>query len=272
MPVRWSVFDGYGLPSGLPSWDGAKAWTAEDDALLGAERAVVARRRDEFSASIQDIGGDPTIRDWTAFRVLRRDREEDWSDWLANLLEDSVTGQFACALLGAAAADVPSAFAGPRVQREVACPPYRADLLVQWRDASYSHFEIKVGDPDLGKTLTTAKVLESQLRGLKRRHDVLLVLPSQVDAWEVECRNESQAGSRILLRTWLDVARALRSSLPAKAGEPLEWRVWARAFGGAVEQELLGVGAGADADRWAAGLTFQGLATAAKLFGVSGDE
>ena len=73
MPVRWSVFDGYGLPSGLPSWDGAKAWTAEVDALLGAERAVVARRRDEFSASIQDMGGDRTIRDGTGFRWFRGD-------------------------------------------------------------------------------------------------------------------------------------------------------------------------------------------------------
>ena len=41
---------------------------------------------------LADLGGEPVCQDWSRFRPLRLSREEDWSDWLAHLIETSSTG------------------------------------------------------------------------------------------------------------------------------------------------------------------------------------
>src|SRR6476646_7374272 len=98
MSVRWSVFEAFRRPAEQRSWSGAAAWTSAIEARVGIHRDALARLRRSWDNSLVDLGGDPSARDWTSFRPLRRDREEDWSDWLAQLIEDSRTGRFALAL------------------------------------------------------------------------------------------------------------------------------------------------------------------------------
>ena len=153
----------------------------------------------------------PTSRDWTSFLLLRRGREEDWSDWLAQLLEDSSTGRFAYALLGATEAKPVSSYVGPFVHREVLCEGFRADLVIEWADASYTHIEVKVGDPNLGKTQPTAEKIALRFaHHLRCRSDHVLLLPTQLDAWSGQ-PPVSRGGVHPL--TWIDVALALRRPL-----------------------------------------------------------
>jgi hypothetical protein len=273
MPKDWSTFDGFRRPLEQRSWAGVVAWTSMIEAQLGADRSALAEQRDSSDQLLHDLDGDPSARDWTLFLPLRREREEDWSDWLAQLIADSTTGLFAWALLGAIEVQRIDSYIGPVVHREVLCEGYRADLVIEWIDASYTHIEVKVGDQDLGKTFGTAQNTAKRFgRDRTCRSDAVLLLPSQRDAWDLECNRQPELGERVSRLTWLDVARALRSALPHGAGESIHWRVWAHVFCGAVEQDLLGMRSGRKAREWARSLTFQGLDTAAKLFTPNGDD
>ena len=100
----WSVFDAFTRPNESWSWAAVDEWTAAFDRQLDATRARVARLRKASDKVLSDLGGDPTRTDWTTFRPLRREREEDWSDWLAQFIEDSEHGWFSWSLLGAGGA------------------------------------------------------------------------------------------------------------------------------------------------------------------------
>lgn len=249
------------------------AWTSAVEAQLGADRSALEQQRSSSDQLLHDLDGDPSARDWTSFRTLRREREEDWSDWLAQLIEDAKTGRFASFLLGSIEhRSAPSDYLAAEVHREVPHEGYRADLVIEWTDDSYTHIEVKVGDPDLGKTLGTAEQMEKRFGSDRRRSDVVLLLPGQRGAWEAECRTQPQMEDRVKALDWSGVARALRGALPKGAGESTHWRVWAHAFCGAVEQDLLGMRSGREPGDWARSLTFQGLATAARLFTPNGDD
>lgn len=97
----WSAFDGFRRPPEQRSWAGVIAWTSAIEEQLGAVRSEPAQKRGSSDQLQHELGGDPSARDWTSFRMLRREREEDWSDWLAQLIEDSKTGCFASFLLAA---------------------------------------------------------------------------------------------------------------------------------------------------------------------------
>ena len=272
MSPDWSAFDGFTRPLRPRSWEGVIAWTITIEAQLGAERSAVARWRASSDQLLDDLDGDPSARDWTSFLALRRDREEDWSDWLAQLIEDSTTGRFAWVLLGALEHRGVDSYIGPVVHREVLYKGYRADLVIEWNDATYTHVEVKVGDPHLSKTLGTADRMSERFRHDRtRRSDIVLLLPSQEDAWAAECKHQPRMRDVVSSLTWDRVAYALRRALPQGVGESIHWRVWAHAFCGAIEQDLLGMRSGRDAGAWAHTLTFQGLKTAAKVLGRNGD-
>lgn len=151
LQVNWAVFDGFRRPvekSSL-SWAAADAWKAAIDLQFAPKRELVKGLRDHWDDVLREFGGDPHARDWARFRALRRHREEDWSDWLAQLIEDSVTGWFAWRLFGALEERSSADYISPDVQREVSREGFRADLVVLWRDATYTHVEVKVGDEGL---------------------------------------------------------------------------------------------------------------------------
>src|SRR5688572_7128514 len=87
MPARWDIFDNFRAPTHRRSvtWNASREWASAIETQLGVERPLLERARAHWDALLADLGGDPSATDWTTFRMLRREREEDWSDWLAQL-------------------------------------------------------------------------------------------------------------------------------------------------------------------------------------------
>lgn len=224
-------------------WDGADPptnWEATRT-LIGARREFAKSRVARFGPLLArwddllaDIGGDPSRADWAAFRPLRLHREEDWSDWLAHLLESSSTGGLAACLFDR----TPAEAIRPAVVRELPIEHRRLDIRITWAAGDMTHVEVKVGDLALEKTFETAE-LHRESEGRARVDDWILLPPDHVKKWE-EVRAGRVGGIEVGRLTWDDVAIALRRSLAGRA-EDVSWRVWARAFCGAIEQQVLGV-------------------------------
>lgn len=266
MQKDWSVFDGFVRPRRtlIPSWAEVDAWADAVEKQLRPRREAVNKLRRSWSSSLSELGGDPTERNWASFRPLRRQREEDWSDWLAQLLEDSSTGHFASLLFATVTEEERrTGLALPHVEREVPCGSARADLFVTWNSGRGTHIEVKVGDPNLAKTSDTADALERLVRPDLSHY--ILLLTNQLDAWEAACIRIPCMRARVQVRTWLDVAIALRLSI-RRNDESLVWRVWAHAFCGAIEQDLLGLRFHESNDGWALTLTPSELSLAETLF------
>ena len=268
------MFDGFARPQKWWSWAGVDKWLAVEEARLGPARERISQLRAWWHEALADIGGDPSVRDWTTFRALRRDREEDWSDWLAQLLEDSTTGWFAWALLARfEERAIRTDYMAACVQREVSYDGYRADIVIEWADAStYTHIEVKTGDPNLDKTLMTALKMERRELPRRSRSDLILLLPEQSEAWSQACARQVVMGERVRMMTWIEVARALREALRHAEGEPVHWRAWAHAFCGVIEQQLLRLPAGPLAREWTKALKAERLATAERLFLIPGEK
>ena len=142
--------------------------------------------------------------------------------------------------------------------------------MIEWADGSYTHMEVKVGGESLSKTLETAVKIEQRFAGNNlKRSDVVLLLPTQLDAWASDCIRRP-AMQRVHALTWIDVACALRTALTDRTGESIHWRVWAHAFCGAVEQDLLGMRSGLDPQEWARSLPFLRLRLATRLLSPTG--
>lgn len=262
--MDWSAFAGFRRPRrpmGPCTWTVVVSWQVE--AAMPVRRAELAKRRQEWDAALRDLDlRDPSAVDRRSFRMLRLEREEDWSDWLAQLIEDSTAGSFAQLFFGGTPAD---SFAINQVRREVAQEDRRADIVVEWQDSSYTHLEVKVGDSSLEKTFATAAAIEQSFQGNRRRRgDFILCLPDQRDDWDECCQQNPNPGNRVAMLTWIDAARVFRLAL-RQGGESPTWRVWAHAFCGAIEQKLLGIPAGQNAEDWAERLPLSQLAVATEL-------
>ncbi len=272
----WSVFDTFRCPRGeeqTASWPAAVAWQKAVDAQFAPMRERVAALRACWDEELQEFGGDPHSRDWARFRALRRHREEDWSDWLAQLIEDSETGWFAWRVLGASEGRTSAAdYVAVEVQREVSRDGFRADLVVLWSDATYTHIEVKVGDEALEKTRETGLKMEELFRGIaERRSDILLLLPEQRPAWEALQKRQSLPTTYIRVLDWVDIAVSLRDALRTARREPPLWRAFAYALCGAVEQDLLGVQSRPGAGHWVRGLPPMALERAETLLRFEGE-
>lgn len=200
---------------------------------LGALTPALARS----DRVLARLGGDPARRDWRTFRPLALRREEDWSDWLAYLLEGSRTG-----VLGATAfGGDPGRWARPaRVLREWTLGGCRADLAVELTGEEWVHVEVKVGDEAFRKTYDTGAALRVELGPGARVSDVILLLAPALDAWDDDTRAHRRSFAfEVTPVTWRGVALGLRRSL-ARGGEEPWWEAWAFGFLGCVEQVLLG--------------------------------
>lgn len=149
-PPSWSIIDGWARPTDAsPDWGSLSSWTALLDAIGAESRAKLLQLRTQWDEDLAELGGDPSSVDWSSFRPLRREREEDWSDWLAQLIEDSVHLGFAWRMFGPSEGHARSAYRVRRLRRELAVEDRRADLVIEWTDDRYTHVEVKVGDPHL---------------------------------------------------------------------------------------------------------------------------
>lgn len=219
--ARWATLDPF-LQAARAFWEAARARV--DRALEPWDRKLVA------------LGGDPSRTEWARFRPLRLSREEDWSDWLAELLESSTTGALARVFdaEGQRAHGVRRETATGRFEES----SYRLDLIVEWAPGKHTHIEVKVGDLNLAKTWDTAKAIELR-EGGAWSHFLLVPPDHEADAEQAAEQHNSER-LRIEVVTWRQVAQALRVSLWDQK-ESTTWLAFARAFTGAIEQRLLGI-------------------------------
>lgn len=232
---------------GIPSWSflntfnaaslkrrSAARWPVVDDWLQCASKlleTLVERRAQLLARWDQRLGRDPTWTSWARFRPLRLSREEDWSDWLAHLLEADPDGQLAQGIFGRFGWNL-EAYHPVQVEREERAidGSRRADLIIRWSSgSSITHVEVKIGDTQYEKTAETGEKLRVKLSAT-HCHNVLLVV--------AEALLPVGLLQDVVVLNWRDVAVALRRS----AGHCVDatWRVWAAALSGAVEQRLLG--------------------------------
>lgn len=235
LPIpRWSVFDGFERTHRHVSWRGLEAFIEKGRTYAAARCREFPDVRSQWERLLVDFDGDPSTSDWLAFRPLRIDREEGWSDWLAHFIATSTTGAFCQQLLGRAGLVGTSSYVGPDVVREDVADDRRADLVIRWRDGSRTHVEVKVGDRRFAKTAETASKLELQHPGAWTHY--ILMPAGDVDRWNAL---DHPATPTVRVATWDDVAVALRRSLRCQE-ENRQWRSWALGFCGLVEQLLLG--------------------------------
>jgi hypothetical protein len=250
----WSIFDGFEPPArqtsaARPTWsifDGFErprqrvSWRSLDGLVSRAQRYVEERCRDfpallrRWDEQLAELEGDPSRSDWTTFRPLRTDREEDWSDWLQHFIGTSRSGHFSRELFSRSGFTEDAQCALPHVIREDVTEDRRADLVIQWSNGQHSQLEVKVGDQAFSKTSETASRLEHKYPAAKWTHYILL--PAEdLETWQKLPHAEAPL---VHVFTWDDVAVALRRSL-RRCAESRRWLTWAHGFCGLIEQKLL---------------------------------
>lgn len=234
----WSATDGWRVPRRARGWGASDAWAQSFKSAMAAAGEQLDECLRAWDERLTDIDGDPSRVDWTNFRPLRLSREEDWSDWLAHLVLTAGSGRFAARLLTGEARDV-ERWRVLEVDREVSTPAgYRADIVFRFREGSWAHVEVKIGDLDLEKTFSTTDALRGVEQG-ELRGEYVLILASDVGYWNAVKSKIGGRADAIGTITWNDVAAALRAEL-LERDESTRWRVWAATFLGAIEQRLLG--------------------------------
>jgi len=189
---------------------------------------------------LSSLCGNQTNINWSKFRPLRLNREEDWSDWLAWLLETSQEGFLADSLFGEHMKCQIAAFISPNVKREDRLESRRADIVIRWKTKRMTQVEVKLWDENFDKTFETANELQEKEPDTDWTHFILI--PSQLrDEWkEAAHRNTKREAVEVMVILWNDVARGLRRCL-WRGSESIFWRAWAWAFCRAIETELLGL-------------------------------
>ena len=228
--------------SEMPDWDSADEIS---DALKNAAAQIQGRLENtlaRWDTKLGKLGGDPQRHDWQHFRPLRLRREEDWSDWLAHLLESSKSGQLGYKLFREiVGSNRQGDFSRPQVEREVVVGKRRADIVLVTGDRVGIDVEVKIGDRQFEKTSeTSASVVNDFVpeRGplvTVWRH-VLLVLDDP---------KEGEVPDEHVKIKWARVASCIRSVLAGadSDAEEISWRVWAWSFIGCIEQKILGFNA-----------------------------
>jgi len=239
--MNWSIFNNWKFDTSK-NYD----WSVFQELDYLYKEALKVKRKQYFTIlnrwnnELQDLGGDPSNEDWGSFRPLRLGREEDWADWLAFLIEKSSSGYFSELLFNIKGFQQ-SDYARPiEVMREVTdySREYRADIIIRWKNSSFTHFEIKVGDPGLLKTFKASQRFQKTYDVSDDKwNNYILLLPSQLSDWNRTLMSK-KIDVEVLSLTWKHVSIALRKSLSKQ--ESVIWKVWAHSFIGIIEQKLLG--------------------------------
>ena len=227
----------------------AKNWQAVELIQAQARKIIAPNKRrldrlfKRWEQKLKQFGGDPSNLSDTEFRPLRVSREEDWSDWLKELLERSTSGVLAQTMFEPHLKCDAQDFKRPRVvEREIRTENQdrRGDILVRCQSPLTLTLEVKVWDENFDKTFETARKLLAQEKDPARRrhwHDFILIPEESQAPWEILAKQHAD-DVPVDVVLWNDVARGLRLSL-WKEREPMFWRAWAWTFCGRIENEIL---------------------------------
>jgi hypothetical protein len=225
-------------PAPTPCW---AATVAMCGPLRAELKTTCAGLGDALAASdgrLKDLGGDPCRAAWSTFRPLRLSREEDWSDWLAHLLETSTTGVLGARIFGGDR----GLFRGIRALEREWCLPggYRADIALGLSDESWIHLEVKVGDQAFAKTAATGDAMQRAIGADATVRNYILLPECDLSEWNLLARADTtgSGNAKVAAITWTEAGLAIRSAL--LVDEPVSWKVWALTFVGALEQQILG--------------------------------
>lgn len=236
-----------------PEWDNLDIWW--DDYKTVQQRDFVELRNlimdldEKWESSNSRFDTDPLHAEWTdqanSTVPLRTSQEENWSHWLASLLEAS-SGEFTKHLFGDDVDDLPIS-----VEREAYLPEPNgsdrfADILVFYEDQAIS-IEVKQDDTAYKKTLHTATLVE-------QHHDYdwqhVLLVPAHYtpnvsrafpdlsyDGGQPEIR--ARHSHPIQLFYWRDVSRALRTVLLSEQEQDPHWEASAYLLCTLIEQRVM---------------------------------
>jgi hypothetical protein len=196
-----------------------------------------------WNRRLDQLGGDPSTLDWSDFRPLRLSREEDWSDWLGWLFQNSNGGELASNLFGGPIRRPARFFSNPEIKREDPTEDQerRGDILLLWPRRLGIMLEVKVGDERFGKTFETGcKLKAKHKRSAPKWKNFILIPKESLGAWNESARIERLGKTDVDAILWEDVVRILRRCLWSKL-ESAVWRTWAWTLCGAIEQKLLGL-------------------------------
>lgn len=232
-----------------PLWDAYIEARADDVAELNRalSKSNVLWRQQEgsFDADPLSVNHTQAMRSGDP---LNPDVEEDWSDWLAQLLRTDI-GELHHELFG-------GEFTAPprQVEREAHLPNLGsidryADILSKHSSEGIS-IEIKIGDTNFKKTIDTTNLIENQRYGEWRHY--LLVPEDDLRAVHNSFDNEliddeerqrevihSERSRDIELLYWSDVSRALRAILLDETRQSPHWVASAYLLCAQIEQEIL---------------------------------
>ena len=240
---QWSIFNkliNTAQPLKKYTWDIMDSpWFTSYNDYLSELKSEYKQHLKKSNKELKSLGGDPSHRSWKNFRPLRLSREEDWADWLMHLIEHSETGILAHTLIGSFGENPQFYFQPKKTYRELTdkSKKYRADMIMQWLDSSYTHIEVKIGDGHLKKTYPTSEVFRKQfgINESKWKNYILLLDEQQQDWENVVAHTDYNVD--ILPITWTKVAVALRKSLMST--ESIVWKSWAYSYVGVIEEILL---------------------------------
>lgn len=238
---KWDVFHDLNISQDESTWDVFDELQINYEKLINYKRDEYLKLIKKWDSKLEFLGKDSTHINWDNFRPLRLSREEDWSDWLAFLIERSNTGFFAENIFNITSFKQDDYILPIKVLREENdyLGSFRADIIIQWKNKKYTHFEIKVGDPNLFKTFVASQNFRRTYKvNNDDWSDYILLLPNQVSDWE-NALKLNNTDSKIVSITWKDIAIILRKSL--FTDESISWKVWAYSFTGVIEQKLLGL-------------------------------
>ncbi|PIP77875.1 MAG: hypothetical protein COW85_06720 [Ignavibacteria bacterium CG22_combo_CG10-13_8_21_14_all_37_15] len=238
--LSWKIFDRWNISTKKSS----SVWYDFDQLIPFYNQIVESQFQklypllEKWNHILSEYGGDPTNENWEKFRPLRLSREEDWSDWLAFLLENSKTGTFAKHLFKIQNIEALNYSKPAYVTREEISSNYRSDIIIKWKNEIYTHIEVKTGDMSLSKTFETSESFRNKHSVNKNNwYNYILLMSNQIPDWEkiIELTAKSIEIKSI---TWEDVSISLRKSLFSE--ESIVWKTWAITFIGAIEQLLIG--------------------------------
>lgn len=238
----WDIFDTWSiqLPP-EPDWKSFDSLVLTWTTWLDSLRAPLTSCIEAWDAKLANYGGDPGYTDWSKFRLLRLNYENDWSDMLAWLISNSVSGLLARNLLKIGNRP-PGDYATPEVEREYPTPEgYRADMVIKFRPENgipfYSHIEVKIDDDDLMKTLETGNACRRRCNSPRDWNDFILLKKENLGLWQGVVEKDP-ASESIGTLSWDDVVIAIRNVLWMGC-ENIKWNTWAWTLTGAIEQKIL---------------------------------